>query len=159
MNGTTGVTTDNLYYRVNSMTGLTVGSTGWNVGSVTATGNTTGGIQSEMDATESISQSSHYTVAAGHKFYLLQVELNAGKDGGGTSPEIEFKGYFRIGGDGAAWIQGFDKKLDTARTDELDVILPLPTALAARTDIRLRGDTDKDNTEVRTRMYGILVVD
>jgi hypothetical protein len=160
LNGTTNVTSSLSYLRVNTMVGLTAGSSGWNEGSVTATATTAGTIQSEMDATESLSQSSHYTVPLGKTFYLTQVELNSAKLSGGSAPEIEFKGYARPGGAGAAWLQLFDKKLDTGVSDELDVVISHhPGVLIARTDVRMRADTDTNGTECRTRMYGVLVDD
>jgi hypothetical protein len=91
--------------------------------------------------------------------YLLKVELNCAKISGGGTPEVEFKGLARIGGSGSAWLQLFDKKLDTSVVDELDLVLPIPTAIAARTDIRFRSDTDTNSTEVRTRMSLLLVDD
>ena len=159
MNGTSDVQTSNSYLRVNSMVGLTAGSTGWNVGSVTATATTAATIQDEMDMTESISQGSHYTVPLGNTLYVIQADFNAAKISGGSAPEIEFKGYARSGGDGAAWIQLFDKKLDTGVSDEIVVLIPNPAAAIARTDIRLRANTDTNSTEVRSRLHGILVAD
>ncbi len=48
----------------------------------------------------------------------------------------------------------------TAMTDELDVMLPFPAGqLVARSDFRFRTDTDQNNTEVRTRLYGLLIDD
>jgi hypothetical protein len=160
LNGVTNVTSSLSYLRVNSMIGLTAGGTGWNEGMVTATATTAGTIQDEMDTTESISQGSHYTVPLGKTFYLTQVELNSAKISGGSAPEIEFKGYARPGGAGAAWLQLFDKKLDTGVSDELDVVISHhPGVLIARTDVRMRADTDTNGTECRTRMYGVLVDD
>lgn len=159
MNGTDAVTTTQAFLRVNSMQGLTVGSTGWNVGSVTATSSSGATVHCEMDATESLSQNSHYTIALGVTAFLVQIELNSAKISGGQSPEVEFKGYARIAGAGAAWLQLFDKKMDTDATDEIDLALPIPTRIPARTDIRFRADTDQDTTECRTRMYLVLVED
>lgn len=157
LNGTSDVETVKTYLRVNAMIGLTVGSSGWNEGEVTATSTVTASIQAHMGATESLSQNSNYTVPLGQSFLLLKVELNAAKISGGGNPELEFKGYARPGGDGAAWLQLFDKRLDTAVTDELDVDVSFPFAAPQRTDIRMRADTDINNTECRTRMYGLLI--
>ena len=77
----------------------------------------------------------------------------------GADPEIEFRGHARPTGASRAWLQLFDKRLDTGVTDEIDVILPFPTALPAGTDIRLTGETDQNNTECRSRMYLVLVDD
>ncbi len=159
LNGTTPVVTALSYLRVNAMIVLAVGSSGWNVGDITATASVAATTQDEMDATESLSQSSHFTVPLAVTAYLLQLELNAAKIVGGAAPELEFKGLARIGGAGNAWLQLFDKRMDTGVVDELDVQLPAPTAIAARTDIRLRSETDQNNTECRTRMYMCLVDD
>lgn len=157
MNGTSDVETVKTYLRVNAMIGMTVGSSGWNEGEVTATGTVTATIQAHMGVTESLSQNSNYTVPLGKTFFLLKIELNAAKISGGGTPELEFKGYARIGGDGAAWLQLFDKKMDTAVTDEIDVTPSFPFGAVERTDIRMRSNTDVNNTECRTRMYGILI--
>lgn len=151
LNGTSNVQTSNSYLRVNLMNILTAGSAGWNVGDLTATATTAATIQDEMDATEGFSQSSHYTVPAGKTAFLTQVELNAAKLSGGGVPEIEFKAMFRPFG--GAWHQGFDKTLDTSVTDELDIILPVPTRILERTDVRITALTDTNNSEARTRMY------
>jgi len=161
MNGTTDVTTSSSYLRVNSMTGLTAGSTGWNVGTVTATATTAATVQCQMSATEGTTQNSHYTVPLNKTLHVVQIELNAAKITGAT-PLMEFKAYVRPGGAGACWLQLFDKLLDTAVTDELDLVLPFPsssTQATSRTDLRMRALSDTNNAECRTRMYGILIDD
>jgi len=157
LDGTTAVTTTATFLRVNSMVLLTAGSSGWNEGNITATATTALTLQCEMDATEGISQNSHYTVPLAKTGYLYQIELNASKTSGGGTPQVEFKGYAR--NNGGAWLQLFDKRLSISVTEELDVMLPFPSAMVAQTDIRLRLDTDTNNTEVRTRMYILLVDD
>ncbi len=162
LNGITDVPTVNTYCRINTMVVLTAGSSGWNEGNITCTADVGGSIQSELDATESISQNSHYTVPLGKTLHVMKLEFNAAKLTAGTAPIVEFKGYARPGGSSRAWIQFFDKRLDTARQNELDVPLPFPTSstqLSAKSDFRFRTDTDQNSTEVRTRMYGILIAD
>jgi len=160
MNGTTNVLTVGSYLRVNSIVALTAGSGGFNAGNITATASAAGTVQDEMDAGEGVSQSSHYTVPLGKTLNLLRIELNAARISGGGTPELEFQLLARPGGDGAAWQQLFDKTLDTSVVDELDVELAFPEATPiARTDLRLRSDTDTNNTECRIRLYGILVDD
>ena len=159
LNGTTDVTTSNSYLRVNSMIGLTVGSTDSNVGNVTATATTSSTIQDKMGAVEGISQASHYTVPLGKRLFLYQIEFNGAKTSGGSQPVLELRGRARAGGAGNCFIQLFDKRMDTSIADELDVVAPLPSVLPARTDIRITCETDQNNTETRSRMYGILVDD
>jgi hypothetical protein len=154
LNGITNVTTSNSYLRVNSMTVLTAGSAGHNVGNITATASTAATLQCEMDATESLSMNSHYTVPLNKKGFLYRVEFNAAKISGGGNPVIEFKGYGRT--NTGPWYQLFDKKMDTAVVDELDVVVVSRSSFAEKTDIRLHASTDSNNTEVRTRMYIVL---
>jgi len=157
MNGTATVATALAYLRVNTMIGLTAGSSGWNEGVITAVASAAATTQDEMDATESLSQSSHYTVPANHDFYPFQLELNASQGAAGQAPEIEFKVYARLGGEGFAWLQLFDKKLDTSSQNELQIPLPLFAKIPEKSDIRIRADTDQNTSEVRTRVYGIVV--
>lgn len=132
---------------------------GWNIGIVTAKASSGGSTQAEMNATESLSQDSHYTVPLGKTFYLLKAELNAAKLTGGTAPIVEFRGMARPGGPGAAWLMLFDKRMDTALDDELDIEPAFPARMVARTDVRFRTDVDQNSTESRSRMYGLLIDD
>jgi hypothetical protein len=156
MSGTTNRPTTGTYLHVNNITALTSGTAKYNVGNITAASTQTSAVICEMDAGEGVSQNSHYRVPLNKSAYLYQVEFNAAKTGGGQTPVVEFKG-FGINS-GGAMLQLFDKKLDVSIADELDVNLPFPTKLAAQTTIHLTAETDKDNTEVRSRMY-LLIVD
>ncbi|KKL94588.1 hypothetical protein LCGC14_1863210, partial [marine sediment metagenome] len=68
------------------------------------------------------------------------------KTSGGQQPILEIRGRVRSGA-GAPFLQAFDKRVDTAIADELDVFLPFTTALVARTDIRLTCETDQNNPD------------
>jgi hypothetical protein len=156
MNGTSAVNSVGTYKRVNALVGLAAGSNGANLGNVTAVAATANTTQCYMGANECISQNSNYTIPANYSGYLTKVELNAAKISGGGSPEIEFRGLFRSS-TASCWIQGFDKKMDTGVTDEIDVELPSPTKMTAGTDIRMTAHSDTANSEARSRMYVILV--
>jgi len=75
MNGTTGVTTLNSYYRVNSLV-LTSAGTGQttNVGTITL--KQSSNVVAQINAGISKSQSTVYTVPAGYSFYLDLAEVN-----------------------------------------------------------------------------------
>lgn len=160
MNGTSNVLTVNSYLRINFLIGLDVdpAGIGWNIGSIKATAETAGTIQEEMDPTQSISQSSHYTVPLGQKLFIHQMELNVARNAGGPNPLVEFKLYYRDGGTGKAWTQYFDKKVDAADSNELDIIPFFPFVLGPRSDLRYRTNTDQNDTETRARVYGLLDV-
>ena len=157
LDGLTEVETEKSYFRCNFLVGLTVGAAGWNVGTITVAGGPGVDTQLMMEPETSLSRSSSYTVPLGFTLFLIRSELNAAITMGGTTPKIEFRGYARLGGPGFAWRQLFDKQMDTGVTDSLDVTLAVPAVAEERTDIRCRTSTDKNNTETRTRTYGILV--
>lgn len=160
MNGTTDVLTAQAFLRVNTIVILTAGSSTWNEGAITATASSAGTVQQKVGATDSISKSSHYTVPAGKKLHVMRLEFNCSKTSGGTAPVVEFHAYARPGGSARAFVQFFDKKLDAGVDISLDVDLPFPTSgsqLTERSDFFINTDTDQNNTEVSTRMYGILV--
>jgi hypothetical protein len=153
LNGSTAVTTTGSFKRINSMLVTSVGSSFTNVGTITATASTAGTVQATMLATEGINHDSHYTVSSSVKFQLDRVEFNASKTGGGQEPIIEFKGMVRVSST-SAWIQLFDKKLNTAVADELVVDVPTKPVFSAGGEIRMTGTTNSANTDARSRMYG-----
>jgi hypothetical protein len=84
LNGTTGVTTVNSYFRVNSMVLTTPGtSQNTNVGTITLkqSSNTV----SQIAIGVSRSQSTVYTIPAGYSFYLDVVEINTSNTYAGTT--------------------------------------------------------------------------
>lgn len=153
--GLTEVETEQSFFRCNFLVGLTVGAAGWNMGTVSAQGDTD--MQLQMLPESSLSRSSNYTVPLGFTLFLIRSELNAAKIMGGGTARIEFRGYARLGGPGFAWRQLFDKEMDTGVTDSLDVELAVPAIVEERTDLRCRTSTSANNTQTRTRTYGVLV--
>ena len=156
LNGTTNVLTSLSYLRVNNMVGLTGNS---NLGTITATASTAGTVQDHIDIGDSISHSSHYTVPAGHTAMVVLVEFNGTKAGGGQQPQLELQGQGRLGGASAPWIMLFDTHFDTAISNNYNVEVPVMFSMTEKTDIRLRVDTDQDNTSVRSRMSLLLIAD
>ena len=158
LQGVTPVATVNSYLRINGMVVLTAGSNGNNAGTITATASTAGTVQSHMDTGEGIQQGAHYTVPGGKVLVILRVEFNAAKLSGGGNPVVEFIGEARRLGviANAAWVQVMDRKLDTAVQDQLEVDQPVGPVIPAGTDLRVRANTDTNNTEARCRLYCVL---
>jgi hypothetical protein len=156
MDATSNVLSDNSYIRVNSMTALGAGSSGTNVGDITATAATAGTVQAHMEAGTGLSKKSHYTVPDGHTLCVTQVELNVTKAGGAT-PRVDFSIEARVGGSGNSWLEFFARDLDVDVANLEVVRLPTmgcnPTS---RSDLRARATTTQVNTDVRLRMYGLL---
>lgn len=157
LTGTTEVETKKSYFRVNFLVGQKTGLAGWNIGTITAKGVLLVDAQIMIQPEASISRSSNYTVPLGFTLFILRSELNAAKTMGGGAPQIEFRGLARSGGVGNAWLQLFDKRMDTGVVDALEVNLPVPAVAIERTDLRCRTSTSMNNTETRARTYGILV--
>ena len=133
LSGPIRVQTSNKYLRTNFMTGLTAGVSATNVGVITAQTATGSVIQSQMNANEGMSQNGVYTVPLNHTLFVTRVEFNIGKDGGGGSPEVEFKAFARSGAfePNGVFLQLFDKKLDETTANELDVDVPFSRAIVA----------------------------
>jgi len=72
MNGTANVATVNSYFHIHLMQVLTAGSTGNNVGAITATAQTDATITCNIPATLNQSVSSIYMVPVGYKAYLMR---------------------------------------------------------------------------------------
>lgn len=167
MNGTTDVLTTNAYRRVRSLTVRTVGedlggdhedlSGKSNVGNITATSSVSAKLQCQIDIDNGVSNNIHYTVPAGNTSYILKVDLNSQKTTGGQSPIVHFLGHVRpLSG---AEIVVFDEHLDTAVQNFRVVEQPIMPKLAARTDIRIDGDTDQNDTIASAKFYIIQVDD
>ena len=157
MNGTAGATSAKEYKAVNTQVGLLVGSSGYNVSSISVEAAVSSATMCQMDALEGISQNSLYTVPNEKHLMVMQAEFNIGKAGGGQSPEVEVFGYARTS-TATAWIQLFDKKIDAAISNELDVPLAIPDGtLKAGGQVRFAAQTDQNLTELRSRLSGVLV--
>lgn len=156
MNGTSNVLTKLAYSRVNFIIGIKAGSVGWNIGVITAIASSAATIQAKMHATRGLNHNSNYTVAHHHEFYAVKLELNVAK-AGGNNPVVEFQILARPGGPPNSWITLFIKTIDSSVSNHLDVAIPFPAKLIGATDLRLRTNTDANNTSVRTRVYGLVV--
>jgi len=160
LNGLTPVLTTQAYLRVNQVTVTSAGSSAWNVGIVTTAAAVAATTQSQILATESLSQCAFYTVPLGCTLFVTQVEMNLIRSSG--APIVTFEGRGRVGGafHGAPWVDFYDKTLDAQRGVTLEQHFPIPEGTPTeRTDIRFRTDVDLDGTETRIRMYGVLIKD
>jgi hypothetical protein len=157
MTGLTNSTTSQAFLRINQILALTSGSLRTNDGSIIATASTAGTVQAQMNAGECISQDCHFTVPTGWVAIIPRGEINAAKiQGGGGAPVVEVK-FLVAYTASSPWIQLFDKKIDTAAQDELDVDIPLLVSFPERCDLRCSAGTDVNNTEVRVRGYFFLI--
>lgn len=90
LNGQTAVNTTNSYIAINDMQVMSVGSSGYNEGSVNiGTGVVTAGVPAVLHdligATFNSRTTGHYTVPAGYTGYMMQGQFSAGQVSGSTS--------------------------------------------------------------------------
>ena len=159
LDGTNTVQSVNEFIRPRVITAITAGSTGYNEGTITAISADTGDLQLQIDAEESTSKNSHFTVPRGHTAFFSQGLLSTTKTGGQT-PIVEFKGKIRINQfANASWIETFDVKIDTEVNDHIMLDQLLPNPLVEKTDFRIEVTTTHDNTDVNARLSFIFIED
>lgn len=161
LNGVTPVTTTNSFLAINKMIAVTSGSTLSNEGIIRATQSTSLNIEDYIGIGLSISMSAHYVVPLGKSMYMNRAELNSVRDAA-QSPIIEFKGQIRQNVNSnadASWIQIYDKLLDTATMNSLDVEPTVYFKLEETSYFRAVANTDENNTDFRVRLYAVQVTE
>jgi hypothetical protein len=151
MNGTTVVPTVNSYTIIHRAIVNTAGSTGSNVGTITATAVTDGTISLTISATKNQSQFGIYQVPANKTAYLYQFH---GGISGGTSLELDlyikpFGGVFNLK----------NTLLLTAAGQSTDVIsYDTPLVITEKSIIKLTGTATANNTIV-VGSFDLILVD
>lgn len=156
LNGTVDVTTDESWLGVNIIFGTSAGSTQAAVGKITVRGTTDGNTIASILIGQSISQQAIYYVPNGHTLLIYDVHVTAGKDGGGTQPEIITTAYYIIGG---VKISLTGVLFDTATDNSGERKNKPPIAIPAGAYWALTATTDKNDTVVRADISQILVAD
>ena len=154
LDGTTPVATTQTFDRINFMFLFGAGSGQTNAGDITATASTAATVQCHMMAGLGITQHGFYQVPVGKIVVIQQIELNATKTGGGSSPLINFRVYARFS-PASPWIILTERKLDVSVQDSLIIPFPSSGLLSPGADIRFTATTDQNNTEALCRLTGI----
>lgn len=139
MNGTTNVPTANTYTRINRMSVTTAGSTGLNVGNITATAQTDATVTAQITAGQGQTFMAIWTVPADRTAYIVkmygavqrataaagvaEMALVAVYDVDTATKSTRFKDYFG---------------LDTDATSYVAFDYPIPMAFPAKTDLLMR---------------------
>ena len=154
MDGTSNVLTAIAMKDVVSVFAASAGSGLTNAGDITLTASSAGTVQACMMAGTGTYTGGFYTVPAGKKAIIEQVEIDATKiTGGGNSlPLVNFRIYARLPGANQPWIVIVERRLDTAVQDQLIIPFPVSNILTTSADVRMTASTDIDNTEARMRI-------
>ena len=152
LDGTTPVESNVAFYR---LTGVFVGSAGTsltNEGTINMTSSISATIQCCIDIGYSTGVQGFFTLAAGTKGIIKQVEFDSTRVGGGQSPDVNFRVYIRATGANQPWFVILERKLDTSVQDQLVIPFPLSNRLIAGADLRFTASTTQDGTEARARV-------
>ena len=152
LNGTTDVPTT-AYRRIFRMFVATAGSTGSNVGTITATADTDATVTAQINATNGQTGMAVYTVATGKTLYITQ--MNARIVGVGNAfAEMRLVANF-----------GLDTATPSLRTqhfwsasaDAASVMFDPPKAIAGPTDVEIRAQTVGGNVAISAWFDGVLI--
>ena len=146
MDGITPVTTTQTFDVVNFMFVLAAGTSLTNLGIITATATIAGTVQCAMAAGTAISQHGFRRIQQGRNAIIKQVEIDGTKLSGGSLPVIDFRIYARFTGATSPWIVIFERKMDTAVSNQLVIPFPCSGVLGALADIRMSASSDQNNT-------------
>jgi hypothetical protein len=122
------------YRRVNEFIGLTVGSSGSNVGNISLQGSGGGAVQAFIAATDGIAQQAIYTVPAGHTAYVIYV--SAGLTRTNVNDTCEVRISVRDGSVPGPWIVALNLSL-AAQGGTFQSALAPPVSLPEKTDLKM----------------------
>jgi hypothetical protein len=156
--GTGTAVTALAYLRVLRMVSLTTGAGHINAGDITATAATAGTVQCQLAQGKSVSENSQFTVPDGQLLRLIRADINVVRlvGGGNISSMVVVESFEDVAGSEFARHRELEVQIDTGMGHFPGVEFVVGGSLAARTDIRIQAGTDKDNTEVRCRLCGVL---
>ena len=151
MNGVTAVDTTQTFTRVNRVFVKTVGTSGYNVGTITLVHQGTGTLTVATVAPEmSQTQQAVYTVPASKTLYLDDISFSsamllANKRAQVRAITRDFGGAFRT------------RYIEVLQSSQLITKFEYPLALLEKTDILLDAVTDSSNNEISGSFQGVLV--
>lgn len=153
LNGVTGVTSSNSYYRVNRAFILTAGSGGTNAGQLTVRHtSTTANVFSQISAGTGQTQICCWTVPASREFFMTRLLIVGTRDTGGAGTvnlDIQIR-EFETG----AWRNIRDFTFTTGSA--LDPAFDYPLHIPAQADIRFRVQSvSANNTTVNALFSGV----
>ena len=152
LDGTTPVESFVAFYRITGLFLLSAGSSLTNEGTINFTSSISATLQGCIDPGYSQGVQGFFTLAAGTKGIIKQVELHCTRVGGGQTPDVNFRMYVRSPGANNPWFVILERKMDTSVQDQLVVPFPLSNRLVAGADLRFTASTTVNVTEARARV-------
>ena len=132
--------TANTYRRVHTLRCLSAGSTGTNVGTITATAQVDGTVSANAPAEQGSSLKAIDTVPAGYKGYLLQFAAGLSRAGGNLAAAARARLQVReaIDQPRPCWQTRFTLNLTAGGSSDVVYPFPVPLEIIGPADIRLQ---------------------
>lgn len=158
--GVSSAFTVNEYLRVFSLESILSGDDDRNIGDISVFDDTGGTLQCHCVANKNISEDSQYTVAAGHSLQLIQAVPNVTRlvGGGNVCSLLVGQSKVDIPGTNFSRLREIEVQIDTGMGNHPAIDLSLSDPVPEFADIRIQALTDKDATEVRMTLTGILYI-
>ena len=150
--GLTPVESRVAFYRITGVFVGTAGTSLTNEGIINLTSSISATIQCCVEAGYSTGVQGFFTLAAGTKGIIKQIEFDSTRVGGGQSPDVNFRVYVRATGADQPWFVILERKLDTSVQDQLIIPFPLSNRLVEGADMRFTASTTENGTEARARV-------
>ena len=155
MDGTTPVVTTETWLGVNRIAVYASGSTGNNVGTITATATTDLTVQAEVAAGEGSTQHGFFFVPAGHQALIDWLYITMTKNAGGTQPVLTTKMWVTSDVSGSKY-EVFRDYLNGDTENHTELRPSQPFVVGEKSLCEFQGTTDQNNTEVSVRFSLIL---
>lgn len=152
LNGLTPVLTTNNFLGVNRVANYLVGSSQYNVGTITLTGD--GTTQATIPATQGTSQQAFLFVPANATFLASWLWINALKLAGGSSPKLTVFVYITSLVSNSRY-EVFRGKIDTSVDDVIQLSPPLPFVIGEKSLFEVQAVSDTNGTACGVRFSGI----
>lgn len=151
LNGTTPVVTTETWLGVNRIAVYLAGSSGANVGVITATATTDLTIQAEVPAGVGTTQHAIYFVQADHQAIMDWLYITLVKNSGGTQPIVTVKAWV-FSAVSNCWYEVFRDYLNGTIENHTELKPAQPFIVGEKSIIEFRATTDQNNTEVGVRV-------
>jgi len=158
MNGTTTVTTSSQWIGINRVAVFLSGSGQTNAGDINVTATTSGYQMAQMPLGDGVTQQMIFFTPQNHVFLAEWLHFNAIKTSGGGNPEIIIKGFVYSAVNNTKQ-EVYRGKMDTQRTNDLDVSPPVPFPISEKSIFWCEATTNTSNTQVSGRFSGELYRD
>ena len=158
LNGLTAVTTANSYRFINYITVELSGSAQSNVGTITATFNTTGNIGGQILPGRGTTTQAMYQIPRNYTGLLKSIFFNVRKLAGGSAPFITFNVNI-FDTDKNTIYQEFPIRIDTSVENDREIPFIIPISAPEKSIIYVTVSTDTNNTVANFKIRGIAYQD